>query len=88
MLPNLSLLEKIPQQILKISNQQGEYKKQAHYGCYLLCQKAGLRVSEAINFDLSAKIHKGLYRITKTKGQKERFVYIPHQAINELKKHD
>jgi len=88
MLPNLSLLERIPPQILKISNRQGEYKRQAHYGLFLLCHEAGLRVSEAINFDLSAKTHKGLYRITKTKGQKKRYVYIPKKVIKELKKYE
>jgi integrase len=88
MLPNLSLLEKIQQKIQSLPNQQGEYKRKIHYGCYLLCQKAGLRVSEAINFDLSTKTKKGLYRITKTKGQKERLVYIPKLVINELKKYD
>jgi integrase len=88
MLPSLSLLEKIPSQILKISNRQGEYKRKIHYDCYLLCQQAGLRVSEALNFDLSTKTKKGLYRITKTKGKKQRLVYIPQQVINELKKHD
>jgi len=85
MLPTLSLLEKIPPQILKISNQQGEYKRNIHYGCYLLCEKAGLRVSEAINFDLSTKTKKGLYQITKTKGKKKRYVYIPKSVVSELK---
>jgi len=88
MLPNLSLLEKIKQKIQNLPNRQGEYKRKTHYGCYLLCEKAGLRVSEAINFDLSTKTKKGLYRIEKPKGKKERFVYIPQQVINELKKHD
>lgn len=88
MLPNLSLLEKIQQRIQNIPNRQGEYLRKVHYGCYLLCQKAGLRVSEAINFDLSAKTRKGLHRIEKPKGQKERLVYIPRQVINELKKYN
>ena len=88
MLPNLSLLEKIQQKIQNLPNKQGEYKRKAHYCCYLLCEKAGLRVSEAINFDLSAKTRKGLYRIEKPKGKKERYVYIPKQVISELKKYD
>ena len=87
MLPNLSLLAQIPQQILKISNRQGEYLRKVHYCLFLLGQKAGLRVSEAINFDLSTKTCKGLYRINKPKGKKKRYVYIPQLVISELKKH-
>jgi site-specific recombinase XerD len=88
MLPSLSLLEQIPQHILNIPNQRKESKRREHYCCYLLCQKAGLRVSEAVNFDLSAKAKKGLYRLNKTKGKKGRYVYIPQQVISELKKHE
>jgi hypothetical protein len=88
MLPNLSLLEKVQQKIQNLPNQQGEYKRKVHYGCYLLCQKAGLRASEALNFDLSTRTKKGLYRITKTKGKKKRYVYIPKEVISELKKHN
>jgi len=87
MLPSSSLLEQIPRQIFSIPNKRKESKRSIHYCCYLLCEKAGLRVSEAVNFDLSTKTKKGLYRLNKTKGQKERFVYIPKSVINELKKH-
>ncbi|RHZ36491.1 tyrosine-type recombinase/integrase [endosymbiont GvMRE of Glomus versiforme] len=85
MLPNLQVLKQIRQRILTIPNQHGEFKRKEHCGLFLLCQKAGLRVSEAVNFDLSAKTRKGLYRV-KTKGKKERFVYIPKKVISELKK--
>ena len=88
MLPNLSLLEKIKQKIQNLENRQGEYKRKIHYCLFLLGQKAGLRISEAINFDLSTKTKKGLYRIEKLKGKKKRYVYIPRQVIKELKKHD
>lgn len=87
MLPSLPLLKQIQQKIQNLPNQQGEYKRQIYYGCYLLCEKAGLRVSEAISFDLNSKTRKGLYKITKTKGQKKRLVYIPQQVTKELKKH-
>jgi len=50
-----------------------------------LCEKAGLRVSEAINFDLNAKTKHGLYQINKTKGKKTRLACIPKQVISELK---
>ena len=51
-----------------------------------MCSKAGLRVSEAVSFDLANKTKKGLYRIKKTKGKKERLVYIPKKVIRELRK--
>ena len=85
MLPNLLLLEKIQQKIQNTLNKQGEFKQKIHYCCYLLCEKAGLRVSEAVKFDLNSKTRKGLYRIEKPKGKKERYVYIPKCVINELK---
>jgi integrase len=84
MLPSRETLLQIGRKIQVIPNRQGEYKRKIHYGCYLLCQKAGLRVSEAINFDLNKKTKKGLYQI-KSKGNKKRFVYIPKQVISELK---
>jgi hypothetical protein len=87
MLPNLSLLEQVRWKIRNTPNKQGEYKRKTHYCCYLLCEKAGLRVSEAINFNLNTKTRKGLYLLNKTKGRKKRFVYIPQKVINELKKH-
>ena len=86
MLPNQQILEKVSQKIKNIPNKRGEYKRKVHYGCYLLCYKSGLRISEAVKFDLSAKNKQGLYRISKPKGKKERFVYIPKKVIRELKK--
>jgi integrase len=88
MLPSRSILTQIPQQIFSIPNKRKESKRKVHYCCYLLCEKAGLRVSEAINFDLSTETRKGLYRLNKTKGKKKRFVYIPKEVISELKKHN
>ena len=88
MLPNLSLLEQISQKIQNLSNKPGEYLRKIHYCLFLLGWNSGLRISEAIGFDLSAKTHKGLYRITKTKGRKERYVYVPKSVIKELKKHN
>ncbi|RHZ35742.1 tyrosine-type recombinase/integrase [endosymbiont GvMRE of Glomus versiforme] len=85
MLSNLQVLKQIRQRIQTIPNQHGEFKRKEHYCCYLLCQKAGLRVSEAVNFNLNQKTHKGLYSI-KTKGKKNRYVYVPKKVISELKK--
>ena len=56
--------------------------------CYLLCSEAGLRVGEAVNFDLGNKTRQGLYRIERPKGKKERLVYIPKKVIRELKKNN
>lgn len=84
--PSLALLEQISEKVKNIRNKRGEYKRKIHYGCYLLCSKSGLRISEAVKFDLKAKTSKGLYRIEKPKGKKERLVYIPKEVIGELKK--
>lgn len=88
MLPNQQLFQQIQQQILNFPNQRKESKRRVHFCLFLLGWKAGLRVSEAINFNLSNKTRHGLYRITKTKGKKERYVAIPHSVISELKKHN
>ncbi|KLL02758.1 MAG: tyrosine recombinase XerD [Mycoplasmataceae bacterium CE_OT135] len=87
MLPSQSILEQIPQQIFRIPNKRKESKRAEHYCLFLLGHKAGLRISEAVNFDLSAKTQNGLYRI-KSKGKKERFAYVPKKVINELKRNN
>src|SRR5256885_7996018 len=86
MLPSLEVLEKISKKIKGIPNNQGEYKRKIHYCCFLLGYKSGLRISEAVKFDLSAKTKKGLYRIEKPKGKKERFVYVSLETARELKR--
>jgi len=85
-IPSLKDLEKINNQIKNMPNKQGEFLRKTHYCCFLLCHKSGLRVNEAISFDYNQK-HKELYRISKSKNKKERFVYIPKKVIKELKKH-
>lgn len=84
-LPSLKDLESVRERIKHIKNRRGEFKRKVHYGCYLLCSESGLRISEAVKFDLNAKKRKGLYRITKTKGGKERLVYVSPEVIKELK---
>src|SRR6185437_10932817 len=84
--PSLALLEQIAEQVKNIRNKRGEYKRKIHYGCYLLCSESGLRISEAVKFNLKAKTSKGLYRIEKPKGKKERYVYVSREVIQELKK--
>ena len=87
MLPSLQLLEKVNREIMSVPNRRGEHLRKVHYGCFLLCHKSGLRVSEAVSFDLGNKTKKGLYRIKKSKGKKERLVCIPKKVIRELRRH-
>ena len=86
MLPTQQLLKKVSKEIQNIPNKRGEHLRKVHYGCYLLCHKSGLRVSEAVSFNLANRTEKGLYRIERPKGKKERLVYIPKKVIGELKK--
>jgi integrase/recombinase XerD len=88
MLPNPKILRQIPWRIFSIPNHRKESKRKVHYNLFLLCHEAGLRISEAINFDLNAKSKHGLYRLNKTKGKKERYVYIPKKVVSKLKKYN
>jgi len=88
MLPTQQLLEKVRRKIMSVPNRRKESKRKVHFCCFLLCSKAGLRVSEAMKFDLANKIPNGLYRIERPKGKKERYAYIPKKVIRELKKHN
>ncbi|CAG8587794.1 11706_t:CDS:2 [Ambispora gerdemannii] len=62
---------------MSVPNRQKESKRGFHYGLFLLGSKAGLRVNEAVKFDLGSKNKQGLYRLNKPKGKDERLVYIP-----------
>jgi site-specific recombinase XerD len=86
MLPSLAVLERVGERVMLVPNRRKESKRRIHYGLFLLGYQAGLRVNEAVSFDLASKTKKGLYRITKPKGKKERFVYVPKKVIGELKK--
>jgi len=88
MLPSLAILEKVNRRIMSVPNRKKESKREIHYCLFLLGYKSGLRVSEAVKFDLANKTRQGLYRIERPKGKKERLVYIPKQVIRELKKHN
>jgi integrase len=87
MLPTQQLLEKVSKEMMAVPNRQKESKRGVHFCLFLLGYKSGLRISEAVSFDLTRKNKQGLYRISKPKGKKERLVYIPKQVIRELKKH-
>jgi integrase len=88
LLPSLKDLEQVRGKIKQIPNKRGEFLRGVHYGCYLLCSESGLRASEAVKFDLNCKTRKGLYRITKTKGKKERLVHVSKEVIKELRKNN
>ena len=78
MLPTPHLLN----QIANFIKQKG---KCFYYCLFLLGQKAGLRVSEAINFNLSLKKSKSLYLI-RGKRHKKRTIFVDPQVISELEK--
>ena len=88
MLPSLQLLEKVRRKIMLVPNRKKESKRGIHYGLFLLGYKSGLRISEAVGFDLANKTKEGLYRVEKPKGKKERFVYIPKEVVRELRKNN
>ena len=88
MLPSLAVLERIGEEIISVPNRRKESKWGVHFCLFLLGYKSGLRISEAVSFDLSSKSKGGLYRIEKPKGKKERFVYIPKKVIKELKRNN
>ena len=87
-LPSLAELEQVGGEIKQVPNKRGEYKRKIHYGCFLLCSQSGLRISEAVKFDLNAKTRKGLYRISKCKGNKNRYIYVSKEVVRELKKNN
>ena len=88
-LPTNQLLQQVWDYILTRPNKKGESKKPAHECLFLLGWKVGLRISEAINFDLSlehqATEYKNLY-LLRGKRQKERWVFVSPEIIKELKK--
>jgi hypothetical protein len=77
MLPTPQLLN----QIAHFIQQKGKF---AYYGLFLLGKEAGLRVSEAANFDLTLKKKPNLYLISGKK-HKERNVFIEPSVIDKLK---
>jgi len=86
--PSLEILAEVGKRIKSIPNRRGEYLRKVNYGCFLLGYKSGLRISEAIKFDLAQRTKQGLYKISKSKGNKERYVYVSPQVISELKNND
>jgi site-specific recombinase XerD len=74
-----------PQLLNQVANFIQEQGKFSYYCLFLLGKEAGLRVSEAVNFNLSLKKKSNLYLI-QGKRHKKRAVFIDPQIISELKK--
>jgi site-specific recombinase XerD len=74
-----------PQLLNKIENFIQEKGKFSYYCLFLLGKESGLRVSEAINFNLNLKKSKNLYLI-QGKHHKKRAVFIDPIIISELQK--
>jgi integrase len=87
-LPSCQLLAKVSQEIQSIPNRRKESKRKVHYGIFLLGYKSGLRISEAVKFDLANKTKQGLYCIERPKKKKKRLVYVPKEVITELRKNN
>jgi site-specific recombinase XerD len=74
-----------PQLLNKVTNFIQTKGKFSYYCLFLLGSKSGLRVSEAINFNLSLKKKANLYLI-QGKRHKKRFVFVDPKVISELQK--
>jgi site-specific recombinase XerD len=90
-LPTNQLLSQVWDYIISRPSKRGEHKKKLQECLFLLGWKAGLRISEAINFDLNLEHqqteYKGLY-LLRGKRQKDRWVYVSAEIVKELKKRD
>ena len=83
MLPTKKMLKSARAAAQQVAQQSSERKGNIHYGVFLLCFGAGLRVSEAVNFDLS-KQESGLFLVPSKKNQ-VRKVAVNEQIVQELK---
>jgi len=88
-LPTQQLVQQVWDYVLARPKKKGEQKKELLECVFLLCWKVGLRVSEAIAFNLSL-VHpepeyKNLY-LLRGKGSKDRWVYLSEEIRQELKK--
>jgi site-specific recombinase XerD len=76
-----------PQLLNKVENFIKETGKHSYYCLFLLGEKAGLRVSEAVNFNLNLKKQQNLYLI-QGKRHKKRAVFVNPTVIQELQKNN
>lgn len=88
-LPSEQKIHEVWDYLINRPNLKGETKKPLHECLFLLCWKAGLRISEAIGFSFDFphpdSDKKGLFSI-RGKGEKDRWVFLNPQLISELKK--
>lgn len=87
-LPSQQLLQEIQNFIATRPNHKSERKKGIHYCLFLLCLKSGLRVSEAISFDLGMQNPKSGYEdlyLVRGKRRKDRYIYVAPEVIETLK---
>jgi len=74
-LPTNLLLQQVWDYIISRLSKRGEHKKEVMECLYLLGWKVGLRISEALNFDLSLEYGENQYKnlyLLRGKGKKER----------------
>ena len=67
----------------RLSQLPKEKKGGIHYGVFLLCFGAGLRVSEAISFDYQKQVNR--FFLVKSKNHRERKVVVNQSIVQELK---
>ena len=87
-LPNQQLLNQIWDYLLTRPNKKGEFKKEINECLFLLCWKAGLRITEAISFDLKLEHQQSEYKnlyFLRGKRNKERWVFVASEIVKELK---
>src|SRR4051812_37109197 len=89
-LPSQQLLQEIQEFVATRPNHKSERKKWIHYCLFLLCWKAGLRITEAISFNYELKHPEPEYQdlyLLRGKRKKDRYVYIAPEIIAILKNH-
>jgi len=89
LLPFQQLLQQIWEHLISRPKKRGEYKKEIQECLFLLGWKVGLRISEAISFDLALEHQQSEYKnlyLLRGKRQKERWVYVSPEIVNELRK--
>jgi site-specific recombinase XerD len=89
-IPSQQLLQEVQEFILTRPNHKSERKRWIHYSLFLLCWKSGLRVSEAISFNLELVHPQIEYRdfyLIRGKGKRNRYIYVSEEVVSVLKEH-
>ena len=76
-----------PQLLNQVSQFIKDHGNENYFCLFLLGLNSGLRVSEAVNFDLSLKKEQNLY-LVKGKRHKKRAIYVSPAVIKELRKNN